>query len=68
MVKGLGRRDEEEWDRVRNLMAVVINHAGLGSRTPVTGPGLIALEKDKVFVKKAITTTEEAYELLESFI
>lgn len=58
-------REEDEWDRVANIMATVINFAGMGTKEPVSPQDLFSLRKYEEDSIKVITSLEDVKELLE---
>lgn len=58
-------KQEEEWDRTRHMMAVVMNFGGMGMTDPVDPKDIINLRRDNEDKVMPITTIEEARELIE---
>lgn len=61
-------REEDEWNRTRNLMAVIMNFAGMGvdKDGAVTPSDIIQLSMDDEDIVTPIATKEEALRLIET--
>lgn len=68
MFTGHLRREENEWDKTRNIMSFILNYGGNGGKKLYQPDQVLPLHKDKKkkTVKK-ITSDKEAYELLKEF-
>lgn len=67
VLEGYVAREENEWDRTRNLMAFIATFAGMGSKEVVDPTKIMKLHKDRVIVVKPIRTYAQAIDLLNSF-
>jgi hypothetical protein len=67
LLNGYYRRNEEEWDRTRNIMAFQLNYGGLGLKNPKRPQDIIKLKRDEAKVKKPIRTLAQAMEMLNEF-
>lgn len=59
------KKQEDNWNIARTLMATVINNAGFGSTEAMTPMEVLPLPMDEEDVIRPITTVEEAKELIE---
>jgi len=67
MMNGYQRRNEEEWDRTRNLMAFQLNYGGMGAKKPYMPSDIMRLSRDTAHIKKPIKTLLQAMKILKHF-
>jgi hypothetical protein len=67
MMNGYQRRNEEEWDRTRNLMAYQLNFGGMGTKKPYLPSDIIRLRRDEINVKRPIKSMLQAMKILKHF-
>jgi len=64
VLEGYVAREEEHWDRTRNIMAFIATFGGMGSKEVVDPGKIMRLGKDRIAVIKPIRTYTGAMELL----
>jgi len=57
-------REEDEWDRTANIMASVMNFAGLGASDPISPQDIFELRKYQEEKIVPISSWDEARELI----
>ena len=57
-------KQEDDWDKVANIMATVINFAGMGNPDPVKPQDLFNLRKYNEDVIRAVTSWDDVEDLL----
>jgi hypothetical protein len=67
VLEGYISREENEWDRTRNIMAFIATFSGMGAKKAVDPTEIMPLYKDLLEKIKPIRTYKEAMDLLESF-
>jgi hypothetical protein len=67
LLTGYYRRQEQEWNRTRHLMAFIMNYGGMGSTEYIRPEDLYPLQMDRENEKRMITTAAQAAELLREF-
>lgn len=66
VLEGWISREENEWDRTRNLMAFIATFAGMGAKKAISAAEIMPLYKDKAQSIRPIKTHKEALDLLHS--
>jgi|GEM_PF-4823964 hypothetical protein len=59
------KKDEDNWNIARTLIASVINHSGFGVTEAISPTDVMHLRMDDEDIIRPITTVEEAIELIE---
>jgi hypothetical protein len=67
VLEGYIAREENEWDRTRNIMAFLATFGGMGAKKVVQPSEVISLHKDMLDKIKPIRSYKEAMELLKTF-
>lgn len=57
-------KQEDDWDKVANIMATVINYGGMGNPDPVKPQDLFNLRKYNEDVIRAVTSWDDVEDLL----
>lgn len=66
VLEGWIAREENEWDRTRNLMAFIATFSGMGAKKAVSATELMPLHKDRALTIKPVRSHKDAMDLLES--
>jgi hypothetical protein len=67
VLEGYIAREENEWDRTRNLMAFIATFAGMGATKVMQPSEVMSLQKDLIDRIMPTRSYKEAMELLQSF-
>ncbi|MCY4781713.1 hypothetical protein ORI89_18830 [Sphingobacterium sp. UT-1RO-CII-1] len=59
-------KEENEWDRTRNVMTAIINYAGFGASEAIAVSDVIQLSKDLEDVIKPISSVDQARVLIDN--
>ncbi|WP_343321421.1 hypothetical protein [Sphingobacterium multivorum] len=65
VMEAQNKKDEDNWNIARTLIATVINHSGFGTTEAISPSEVIHLRMDDENIVRPITTVEEARELIE---
>lgn len=67
MLTGYRRRQEEEWNHTRHIMAYVLNYGGMGTQQLYKPQDIWPLDLDTENEVKPIRTMQQALQLLKEY-